>query len=266
MKPLFVLLLFPFDARRSSDAVQRFEDNIRVATNNENMLFFLQVVDNKVFGLVVDVTHPSDTRLVWESDFLSWIPRWGRGPMIAINSPVTKRMTGYTYLLDPSGLSPANQFYSLSSGGSMFVDQSSGFFVLYEIATDAFFGDTVITNQARGTSITIPTTLPEKCDGFNGVFACAFPNTTPPLKTSSGYDTVFPDAWYQGDISSDDSIILTNTSTGEQKVVLSPSQEDIKVLSNYSSFDIIHPRISDDGEFLFFINKNDLSLWMLRLF
>ena len=254
----------PFSTSETGTRIQRFEDNIRVATNNENLLFFIQVIDDKSVGVVVDVLNPEKTRVVWESDFTSWIPRWGRGQYITLHSPVTDFMKGYVYLVDPDGILPDNQFVSFSSGGSAFADTSSGFFILFETDANNFVGKASITNQKRDISIDLPITLPEKCDGFNGVFVCAVPRSIP-SETSSGYETLFPDSWYQGDISFDDAIIMVNAVTGGKRLLMSPDQREIQILSGNETFDVIHPRISEDGGFLFFVNKRDMSLWMLRL-
>ena len=56
-----------------------------------------------------------------------------------------------------------------------------------------------------------------------------------------------------------------DTATGERTLIMSPNQADIQAASGGQNFDIIHPRISEDGEFFFFIDKADLSLWMLKL-
>ena len=256
----------PFFTEESGTSIQRFEDNIRVATDNGNRLFFLQDVGDTSVGLVVDVTRPENTEVVWRSDFTSWIPRWGRNSHITLSSPVTKHMKGYVYLVDPDGDDPDTQFVSLSSGGSAFFDTSSGYFVLYEVGSDFtnFFGKTVISNMARDVDIEINTTLPEKCDGFNGVFVCAMP-TSVAAETLSGYETMFPDSWYQGDLVLDDAFVLINAVTGEQQLLTHPEHEEIRILSNNAVFDAVNLQISDDGEFLFFVNRNDLSLWMLKL-
>ena len=255
----------PF-ASDSTDAgaVRRFEDTIRVATNNENLLFFIQIINGKSVGVVVDVSRPEDTRVVWESDFTSWIPRWGNSPLITLHTPITDLMKGFVYLIDPNGKLPDDQFASFSSGGSAFMDSSTGYFVMFEVGSDALLGRAFITNRERNISIDLPLTLPEKCDGVNGIFVCAVPQSIPP-RTLSGYTTIFPDAWYQGDISFNDAIIMVNAVTGEKKILLSPNRQEIRLLSDNAIFDVIHPQITQDGALLFFVNKYDMSLWMLRL-
>ena len=254
----------PFSTAGTGPSVQRFEDNIRVATNNENLLFFIQMINKKAVGVVVDVSNPSKTQVVWESGFTSWLPRWGRGPRITIHTPITDFMKGFVYLIDPSGAQSNEQFVSLTSGGSAFIDTTTDYFILFETESDNFVGKTVLTNKERSFSIDLPITLPEKCDGLNGIFVCGVPKSIP-SETASGHTTLFPDSWYQGDISFDDVIIKVNAATGEKKLLLSPDAYETKLLSNNAIFDVIHPRISADGEYFFFVNKYDGSLWMLRL-
>ena len=145
------------------------------------------------------------------------------------------------YLLDPSGQQPFRRLVEPSYGGSAFVDSDSGYFVLYETDRNEFVGTTTVTNQSRETPIEMPVTLPEKCDGFNGVFVCAVPEDIP-YQTLSGHETIFPDSWYQGDIAFVDIVLLINVSTGEVKQVMSQRERDIQVLSGGELFDIIHPK------------------------
>ena len=144
------------------------------------------------------------------------------------------------------------------------MDMTTGYFVLFETEADNFAGKASITNRDRTTSIDLPITLPEKCDGVNGVFVCATPKSIP-AETLSGYETVFPDSWYQGDIAFEDVVIMVNAATGEKRLLLSSDQDEIRLLSDNTLFDVIHPHLTPDGEFFFFVNKYDLSLWMLRV-
>ena len=102
----------PFTVSGAGRSVQRFEDNIRVATNNQDTLFFTQVIDDKSVGIVVDVANPSDTKVVWRSDFTSWLPRWGGGSRITLHTPITDLMKGFVYLIDSNGVLPNEQFVS----------------------------------------------------------------------------------------------------------------------------------------------------------
>ena len=257
--------IIPFDDRIGGQSSQTFEDNIRVITNDDTLFFFTKVFDGEVLGVLVDITNPSDTRIVWESAFTNWQPRWGRNSHITLSTPISKHTKGYVYLVDPKGEDPDIQIAHLPDGGSAFVDTTSGLFITYiPSTTRSLMGTSSISNQAGENVLQVPTTLPEKCDGFNGVFVCGVPNPVQG-RTRSGHDTLFPDSWYQGDITLDDTIYLFDAATGEKRLLLSREQDDIVELYGKISFDIIEPKVSDSGQFFFFVNKVDRSLWMLRL-
>ena len=63
-----------------------------------------------------------------------------------------------------------------------------------------------------------------------------------------------PDDWYQGVASFDDGIWSKNITTGESK----------SILSRFGA-DIMNIFISDDENYLIFTNKNDGTLWSLKL-
>ena len=257
--------IIPFDDRIGGQSSQTFEDNIRVITNDDTLFFFTKVFDGEVLGVIVDVTDPSNTRIVWESVFTNWQPRWGRNSHITLSTPISKYTKGYVYLVDPKGEDPDIQIAHLPDGGSAFVDTTSGLFITYVPSTTrSLMGTSSISNQAGEIILQVPTTLPEKCDGFNGVFVCGIPNTVQG-KTRSGHDTLFPDSWYQGDITLDDTIYLFDAATGEKRLLLSKDQDDIVELYGKISLDVIEPKVSDSGQFFFFVNKLDRSLWMLRM-
>ena len=67
-------------------------------------------------------------------------------------------------------------------------------------------------------------------------------------------DTNQPDGWYQGLVSFDDGIWSKNISTGESQ----------SVLSRFGA-DIMNIFVNDDENYLIFINKNDGTLWSLKL-
>ena len=244
--------------------IQTFEDNVRVVSDNRERVFFIKKFDEKTLGLVVNTSRPEETEIVWESYFTNWIPQWGRNNHITLAAPISNSTKGYVYLIDPDGELPINRVADIPMGGSVFVDTVSGYFLLYQSEPHQLVGTTTITNQDGDVVIETPTTIPEKCDSLNGVFVCGVPNRVP-ARTLSGYETNFPDSWYQGDIVLSDSIVLVNAVTGEKQLLLAPNQEDIRILSGNRTFDIVNLRISDDGNLVLFMDKSDLSLWMLRL-
>ena len=97
-------------------------------------------------------------------------------------------------------------------------------------------------------------TLPEKCvwsktEEF--VVYCAIPKTI-----ESGE---YPDSWYQGLISFNDSVWRVNIKTNSSELVFDFGKE------GSNKFDVIDPFLSGDDEYLFFTNKKDLTFWSLSL-
>ena len=75
---------------------------------------------------------------------------------------------------------------------------------------------------------------------------CGVPNLIPHLD--------YPDEWYQGIVSFNDSIWKVNISTGE-----------ISLLLEETNTDIIKPFLSPNEDYFIFINKKDNTLWSFKL-
>lgn len=96
-------------------------------------------------------------------------------------------------------------------------------------------------------------TLPEKClfrHGFTGQIICAVPALLP---------KDMPDSWLRGDSTLNDRVVAFDTTTYTTRVIAEPEREAGIVM------DITKPILSEDGRFLIFINRNDESLWALRI-
>ncbi len=96
--------------------------------------------------------------------------------------------------------------------------------------------------------------LPEKCVlNSSTSLICAYDGQT-------SLPAEFPDAWYQGKVSFKDSLFLID----------GPNKEDLKLLVNTFTetgreLDITNLKLGISGRVLYFINKNDNTLWMYEL-
>lgn len=109
--------------------------------------------------------------------------------------------------------------------------------------------ETVMINRKTGASSTFPfNTLAEKClwSRVMTVIYCAVPFSIP---TAS-----YPDDWYKGMISFDDSFIKIHAETLESEVVFAEG-----------GFDAMNLFADPDEQFLFFTNKKDGTLWSIKL-
>ncbi len=100
----------------------------------------------------------------------------------------------------------------------------------------------------------IPVTLPEKCiwsKKVSNIIICGAP--------SGGLSSNVPDSWYQGAVSYSDKIWRFNVDTDTTELLIDPS-------GGFSvNLDVMNPILSPNEDYLFFINKNDLNLWAVKL-
>lgn len=97
-------------------------------------------------------------------------------------------------------------------------------------------------------------TLPEKCvwsKKNTKIAYCAVPN----YPQEVGY----PEKWYQGVVSFSDDFWRINVETGEQVMIYRPTADNKPIQ------DVTDLALNEKENYLFFINKNDLTLWGLSL-
>ncbi len=95
-------------------------------------------------------------------------------------------------------------------------------------------------------------TLASKCGwGANNFLICATPKRFPP---GSGY---LPDTWFQGSVRFEDSLTEVDVSSLTENEFFSFEEE-------YGLFDVTNITISEDNNFISFINKRNGELWMIK--
>ena len=208
-------------------------------------VFFLIPTIGGVAGIISNIDG-SNQHTVWNSPLTEWRPQWVNGTTIAMTTLASREADGYLYFLDTKTgnfqkvLGPTRGLTTLVSpdGKTVMVSQSTDSGI-----TTGFYNTT--TGVYRNSDLV---TLPEKCFwSSNTVVTCGIPQTIP-----SG---VYPDDWYQGTQSFSDNLWSIDTVSGATTDILNPSQ----------SFDMIHIRTSPDGNYAYFINKTDGTLWSYRL-
>ncbi|KKU70311.1 MAG: hypothetical protein UX94_C0008G0003 [Parcubacteria group bacterium GW2011_GWA2_47_21] len=186
--------------------------------------------------------------LLFESPLKEWLIDWPTKDTITVATKPAAGIFGHIYTLNAKTgelrklVSDIGLTAKLSPDGKKILYSSGG------------RNSAILKTQALkdGNERTLTATLSDKCvwgkDSI--VLLCGIPQGLP-----SGQ---YPDSWYQGIVSFNDSVWSFDTDNGIGKEIWSPSAED-------GEFDIYEPKISPDGEFLIFINKNDLTLWVLRI-
>ncbi len=165
---------------------------------------------------------------------------WGN-PVYVYTTP-SAHQTGYVYRIEKStpmyvtegkkGLS------ALNTGQKLIVTWDSDTLVRSGVQDDAGL-----------TTLQLPI-IPEKCALTEFTLYCGIPNTRVDVGT-------FPDNWYKGIVSYSDELYVTSLATGNDPILL----VDLLATSG-REIDILKMGVDMKEELLYFINKNDDSLWM----
>ncbi len=193
----------------------------------------------------------SGKKQVFDSPVALWNVSWPKENILAFTTKPTYKDDGFLFFFNPTtssfdkilgglpGLSAlANQAtdriaYSMTNNGSFYLD-------IYDVKNKA-------TKDIR------ISTLADKCawdPTDSTVLYCAIPQTIP--------NANYPDSWYDGTVSFSDSLWRINTDADEAERVYQTSESDGRI-------DAMNLAISPSGQYVSFINKNDLSFWLLSL-
>lgn len=224
-----------------------FSENIIRGTVSPDggQVFFLKQVAEGTAGIIAN-SDGSNQRQVFLSPFSEWQPHWVSATTISMTTLASREADGYLYFLDTTTgnlkkiLGPVRGLLTLTSPDAKTV--------LYSASTDRG----IITKTYSVETGTVKTldlaTLASKCAWEDAtVVVCGVPRSL----SSNQY----PDAWYQGLLSFNDTFWSINTVQGATNVLLSPEQ----------MFDAIKLQVSPDRQYLYFINKTDGTLWSYRL-
>jgi len=196
----------------------------------------------------------SGKAVAWSSPLGEWLSSWPNENEILLTTKPSANVVGYSYLLNPS----TGKFTN-------FIGYIPGLTVLASPDLSlALVGQSDVSDNSLDLSLFKPAshstqpfflkTLPEKCVWSNknsSVLFCAVPESIP--------SATYPDDWYKGLVSFSDSIWKINLTTGEANRV--------GPLADLSGQDIDATNLTLDSteDYLLFTNKNDLTLWGLRL-
>ncbi len=165
---------------------------------------------------------------------------WGETPYVYTTPTATQK--GYMYRIEKNDLI----YVTRGSIGLMGVPSPDGVVVTQnESGTLSSYALTT-----KDTRVNLPLALiPEKCTSDNAILYCAVPYSIESAES-------FPDNWYKGTVSLSDALWSIDVSNGTGSLLsdfLSESGREVDV------YDI---GANEDGTYIYFINKNDNTLWM----
>lgn len=209
-------------------------------------LFYLKPsASGGVVGIITDSVG-RNPKQIFSSPFTEWKPQWVNPTTIALTTLASSEADGYMYFLNPvtgdfqKVMGPIRGLTTLVNPSASTVLMSSSANKRFSLATYTVATGTITPRDLS--------TLPAKCTWQNDTVAfCAVPQDI----TSGQY----PDDWYQGLTTFNDSFWSIDTAQNSTTNIVSPSQK----------FDADHLLVSPDGAYLYFINRIDGTLWSYRM-
>jgi len=186
---------------------------------------------------------------VFTSPFTEWLSEWDGAGNIFLTTKPSYLFNGTMFTLNPLKKT-LNKVLDKIPGLTTKINHA-GSLVLYSASTNKGPTLGIFDIREHTTKDLGILGLSEKCvwsdDDIN--IYCALPNTI----TGNQY----PDSWYQGLVSFDDFFVKINTTNGN-KITIANSIKEIPV-------DATSLFLDKEGDYLFFINKKDSTLWSLEV-
>ena len=238
----------------------RLPDNISqvsVSPNGKFLLYLLPVSDG-VSGTIVTLNNRG-AREVLRNSFSEWLPQMLNNGHILLTTKPSWDVPGFSYLYNTDNRTLSRVVRE--KNGLTTLGNLAGSRVLYNENVSrntvlSMYDEKGFSDEDGQVTHTAPlqlATLPEKC-AWSGndtrIFCAAFADTA---------QNHIPDDWYQGTVSLRDTFWTIDTNTSELVYLADPQKE---VGHN---FDVLSPFIGGNEKHLFFINKNDFTVWSMRL-
>jgi hypothetical protein len=216
-------------------------------------IFYIELSGGGVSG-IRSRFDGSNKKEIFSSEITEWDIEWTTPSKIFFTTKPSQNIPGSAYELDLKG----NQFRKLFGRipGLVAKENNDGSFVVYSKKSEQGNGFSVyVYDVSKGThTVTNIATIPDKCVwdiAIKGVLYCGVPQTIPVGK--------YPDDWYKGRVSLSDTITSFSFDTLTQDLVINPISETLT-----TKIDILEMK-QGGSNLLFIQNKEDLSLWGIRM-
>lgn len=216
-----------------------------------NDFFYLEEDPTGVIGIIRNFKK-NTKKTIFESPYYGWIVNWNNKENIELTTKASYKSDGFSYYLNPKTGDYHKSFKERKGLTTLTSPDNSNIFI-HEISNNIVKNS--IYNRKKHTFLDLYLqTFPEKCvwskDSIN--LYCAVPN-------SLYYGGKYPDKWYKGLESFNDSLWRINGNTGEINLISNIEIDFDKKL------DISKIGIDDDKNYLYFIDKKTEFLWSYRL-
>lgn len=215
-----------------------------------NSVFYLQQSSTFAQGYVSNFDG-SKKKLIWSSEIKELNPQFVNDKTVALTTKPYPFVNGYLYFVD-TGTGATKRVLGNIQGLSSLVSPDAKFILYLEQKSGVTLSLYDISKKTN--TLIYPATFPEKCVWSKkdvSIVYCAGPKNT--LSNSSLTN------WYQGQIYMTDDIWKYNLKDNTSTIL-----EDLSADSG-EQIDVVKPILSENEQYLVFINKIDNSLWTLDL-
>lgn len=218
--------------------------DVVLSPDKKNFLILLPTGDGSA-GLSMK-TDGSSKKQLFTSPLSEWLLDWTTGGGIALTTKAASSVPGYAYTVVSSSI-----FQKIIGGIQGLTTKMSpdGKSLLFSISKTNSVSLHVQIQDGTDFDTGL-LTLPEKCIWANDS-TIAYCGASPIVDLG-----VYPDNWYQGSTHFNDALWMIDVKAKTTKQL---SDGEGKYL------DAVHLSLDQDGKYLFFMNKNDSSLWSLDM-
>lgn len=226
-----------------------FPENISDVSVFDTNVFYLEQGNSSSNGYISNFSG-GNKKLIWNSPTKELLSQFVNAKTVALTTKPHQSFPGFLYFVD-TGTGQVKKILGDILGLStltnplatqvLYLDQGTNQMSVFDIKSK------VITNL-------VPATFPEKCAWSKKdalIIYCAVP------KGSTGSNSLTD--WYMGFISFSDDVWKFDTKNNISVIV------DDLTLDSGTIIDVTKPILSDNGQYLVFINRIDNTLWSLDL-
>lgn len=219
-------------------------------TDNNTFLYAVQQIDRVVVKEYFPISGVADT--LFTVPFREARVRLGRtadGPHYSYPKASTW-LPGYLYR------SQNGELERLMIAGNGLTGLGTEQYALYSQQHNNQYATFVQDLESEETTELSTSIMTEKCANLPGTAApaqlvCAF-------ALADNLGSAMPDAWYRGSVRLDDDLWLVDLATGTQSLLVDIGTESGRAV------DVATVAVDTTGSRIFFINKNDQTLWVFR--
>lgn len=214
-------------------------------------LFYLQKASTGVNGVLRELEDGS-RRTIFESPFSEWTSHWRSENHIEITTKPSYAALGYSYELETEN-GNFHKSFTERKGLQTKPSHDNEMLLVHDVERGRSRLSLYERSVGRFRPLNIETFV-DKCTwSYDDEYIyCAVPDAL-------AYGEEYPDVWYQGLETYNDSIYRINTRTLEEELVAN-------ILVDYSeSIDVREIHIDENAQYLSFIDKNTEQLWSYKI-